>query len=213
MRRVSAWLGTPLVLSLLATSQSLQAKEPESKLQYNFVQANYFEINPGDEIEGHGKGIAGSIPWGKRLPFYTLIQFLDPDNDYEEARDHLDEPSQYSFEAGIGVHQPIAERLDWTAAVLYHVRESGEDFDDDEDGTYDEGDNDDDGVGLQLGLRHLPIDQLEWGAELAAVDVKGTELHRSLYLQWHINSIIGVGVKLLQREDDQLQMGYLRLSF
>lgn len=94
MHKVGAWLGLSLLVFSAAASSSLQAAEPEAKLQYNFVEATYFEINPGDTIEGHGKGIAGSIPWGKRLPFYTLIQFLDPDNDYQDARDHQDEPTQ-----------------------------------------------------------------------------------------------------------------------
>ena len=195
-----------LLLSVMMASA--QAAEPESKLQYNFIQASYFELNSADDVSGHGKGIDGNIPWG-RLPYYTLIRFIDPDNDYQDRLDHQDEPTQYSLEVGIGRHQAITEHLDWTVAVLYHIRENGLEHDE-PDG---EGAISDEGPGLQLGLRHLPVDQFEWGVEIAAVNLDNTELHRSAYLQWHANSFAGFGVKLLKREHDQMQSFYLRISF
>lgn len=184
--------------------------ELDDELQYNFVQINYYQLNPGDDINGHGKGIDASIPMGRRGSYFVALRFRDPDNGYQEAKREVDERSLWGGEAGIGRYQPITDTMHWSIAAMFHRRDAKT------DGSFeDEGwtAGDETGGGLHVGLRHLLTPSLEWGAEAAAVYVHRSETHGFAYLQWHLNSFISVGVKAARMQEEDLRSGFLRISF
>lgn len=183
----------------------------EEKLQYDYLQINYYRFNAGDEISGHGIGVDGSIPFLKRgrSPFYVQLRFRLPDSDYNEATDEANRMSMRSGEVGIGWHHPVNDNTDWTIAALFHNRDYDEDNDEDSDYSADVRT----GGGLHLGLRQLVTPSFEWGAELASVYIHGSEIHRHAYLQWHWNTVVSVGAKMGRIGNEDLSSIFVRLSF
>lgn len=195
------------LIGLLLSAATAQAALDE-QLQYNYVQPSYYVLNPDDAIHGHGKGVDGSIPW--KNAYFVAIRFRDPDNGYAQAKDDVEERTLFGGEAGVGHYRAITDTLHWSVAAMFHRRDA------EKDGSFaDEGwtAGDETGGGLHFGLRHLVTPSLEWGAELATVYVHGNEVHRFAYLQWHLNHFLSVGVKAIRMQDEELQSGYLRISF
>lgn len=197
------------LLGLLFCCTTAQA-ELDSALQYSFVQLNYYQLNPDDDINGHGKGIDASILMGRRGSYFVSLRFRDPDNNYQDAKREAEERSLWGGEVGIGRYQPITDTLHWSVAAMFHRRDAEKDGSFEEEG-WNAGEET--GGGLHLGLRQLLSPSLEWGAEAAAVYVHRNETHGFAYLQWHLNSFISLGVKTARMQEEVLHSGFLRISF
>lgn len=184
--------------------------EHDSRLQYNFVQLNYYTINPNDSISGVGKGVDGNIPWGKRLPIYTLIRFRDFDNDYQDRRLAIGDRAAPDLEGevGLGAHMALTSTLDITFSASFYKRM----YDEDNDGNILNETNN--GTGLHLGVRHLLLPSFEWGAELAQANLRhDDEFQRQLYGLWHLNKWLGLGGKYFRRDTDTIHNLFMRISF
>ena len=206
MRRFFAPLG------LFLCSTTVQAAL-DDKLQYDYVQINYYRFNAGEDIQGHGVGVEGSIPFLKRnrSPFYVMLRFRIPEHDYADATGEANRMSMRGGEVGIGWHDSVTESMDWSVTALMHNRDYDEYVEKDE---RDHGDGDVRfGGGLHLGVRQLVMPSFEWGAEVASVYFHGNELHRHAYVQWHLNTVVSVGARIGRMEREELSNIFVRLSF
>lgn len=173
--------------------------EHDPQLQYNFVQFNHYDGTPYHHEKYDGRGVDGSIPWGRRSLWFTTIRFRDL-SAYNGEKSQSDRVFDIEGDVGIGTHRAINANTDWLVSLQYHVR--------------DDYNRSNDGTGLHIGLRQLLTPALEWGAEVAHGEHRlGVEHQRFAYLMWHANRWLGLGIKLQRQDNNELQCIYLRASF
>lgn len=147
-------LRSVLLTVLLAFSVSAGAQD----FDYTYFDVGYTRINLDDgsfDVDGDGFGASGSFEVGEQ--FFLFASYGLGSFDEAGASVDLD-----TWNAGLGWHTPLADRLDFVADLSYeYVKLSASGF----------GSVDDDGFGLGAGLRYMASDAVEINGGINYVDM------------------------------------------
>jgi len=171
-----------LVLVMIGTAALAQ----EQEFNYTYLEGGYVGSsfdNPGDDIDGDGVGIRGSLAVTDRV-------FLLGDYSYQEFDGNVDLDE---VELGVGGHMPLADRLDLVGKVSYLY--TNVDF--------GPGDTDDDAIGLGIGLRARPTDrfELQGGVEYADLELLRDDILLSFDGRYFLTPQLALGAGVAAGDD------------
>jgi hypothetical protein len=142
-----------LTLAIVMFSSATLAQE--QALNYTYLEGGYVSSsfdNPGDDVDGDGVAVDGSLAVTDRL--FLLGEYSNQDLDSNLDLDKL--------ELGLGGHMPLADGLDVVGTVSYVY--TNVDF--------GPGDADDDAIGLGVGLRGRLTDRFEMQGGVKYADIE-----------------------------------------
>jgi hypothetical protein len=129
---------------LLATSALLFGGLAQADMSYSYVEGGYGNVNvdiPGDDVDGDGWLLGGSI--AVTPMFYVMADFRQADLDFDVDLTRS--------KVGLGLNYGISPTVDLIGRVAWVKLELDTPI----------GDADDDGFGLDLGLRGQMTDKFE----------------------------------------------------
>lgn len=152
-----------LALSAIAAMALAGPALAADKFSYTYIEGSLSgeaidDPNGNEEIEGSGVGLTGSVALNKHV--FGFMNLSGTDYQYKNYDD-----SDFSigrFGLGVGLNVPLGSRVDLVSGVsLQRLRAKLEDFD---DATNEQG------YGLNVGLRGLIGERLQWTVGLNYVD-------------------------------------------
>lgn len=157
----------------------------ESSFDYSFVELGYVNTDLDDfDVDGDGFQLRGSLAVGGNV--HVFANYSDQDFDF-----NIDVKE---YEVGAGYAWPVTSNLDVIGTLSYLKTEI------DVPGL---GDLDDDGIGVGLGLRGRPLDQLELTAGLKYVDFDdiGDDTILNVGARYFFTNAFAAGVDVSHTDD------------
>ncbi len=167
-------------------------------MSYSFVEASYLDTEIDDnnfDVDGDGFGVSGSIELNET--FFLQAAYSTQDFDFSIDYDQVS--------VGIGAHFPMAENLDLVGAISYVDAEVDTRF----------GDLDDDGYGLDLGVRARLAEQfeVEGGINHVDLDDSGDETSLKLGGRYYLSQELAFGAGVQIGDDVTTWQLGVRLEF
>ena len=148
-------LRSSLLFVLLAFSASASAQE----FDYNWLSFGYsnyeLDFGGGAEVDGDAFGIEGSFAINDNVHVFADFKAADLDFDIDATQ----------WSAGIGYNTPLSDSVDLVGQLSYEYIEAEQPV---------VGKDDENGLGLGLGLRFMAADSIELNAGIDYVDYGDT---------------------------------------
>ncbi len=150
-------------------------------LNYNYIEAGYFEIDLDDsliDVDGDGINVIGSFEVGESM--FVTAEYATSDFDFGVDLDEL--------YVGLGVHTPIGDNVDFVGTINYVSVEASA-FGLSED---------DDGFAATVGVRALVSDMFELEGHVEYLDLgdSGDDTSFGGSGWYYFNDNFSVGVKV-----------------
>ncbi len=197
-------LGKMLALFIcFAAGQSVWASE----LSYSYVELEYIadvelDYGDGDKFDGDGFGVAASYEFSER--FFVSASYHDGSGDSTLGAKRYSTDLEV-LRAGLGMHSQISETLDWVILADYVDLET----------TVGSISADDDGYIIELGVRGLATDSVEYNVAIVQSDIGGSETGFRVGGRYHfVDSNVSLGAEYVRyaTEFDMVEVG-LRYQF
>lgn len=189
-----------------AAGQSVWASE----LSYTYVEVEYIadvELDYGDgyKFDGDGFGVAASYEFSER--FFVSASYHDGSGDFTLGAKRYSTDLEV-LRAGLGMHSQISETLDWVISADYVDLET-------KVGSISA--DDDDGYIIELGVRGLAADSVEYNVAIVRSDsdIGGSETGFRVGGRYHFgDSNVSLGAEYVRyfSEFDLIEVG-LRYQF
>lgn len=192
MRKSLLW---PAMAMLTLAGPAMAGTFSYSMLEGSLIGDSIDDPNGNDDLKGSGLGFSGS--WALNPGMFGFVNLSGADYQYRHAPDDHDDFSSGKLGLGVGFHFPLGRKLDFVSGIsLQRLRLENDYY----DTTLNE-----EGYGLDLGLRGMITERLQWTLGMHYVDYgrDGDDTSWSTGLRYYFTREFAVGVDIGSTDRDQ----------